>query len=69
VGLGGTIYAPNAIAVMQGSGGGSGGTSDANLAIQFITYDLQLGGNPVFHFVDRVGDATPVPDYGLVQVY
>jgi hypothetical protein len=61
--LTGGLYAPRAKISMSGGSGGSGG----NLTIQFVSYDLELGGNPTFHFVYR-DELLPHPlGYGLVK--
>lgn len=63
--MSGTVYAPSAKILMQGGAGGSGGGVD--LTIQFIAWDLELGGNASFHFIyDANFFATPTA-YGLIE--
>jgi hypothetical protein len=65
--MSGTVYAPGAEVDFGGSTCGSGGGADAQLALQFICWDLTLAGNNNFYFkYNRAFFAKPYA-YGLTQ--
>lgn len=65
--MSGTIYAPGAEVDFGGSTCGTSGGQDAQLALQFICWDLTLAGNNNFYFkYNRAAFASPFA-YGLVQ--
>jgi hypothetical protein len=63
----GTVYAPGAEVDFGGSTCGTSGGADAQLALQFICWDLTLAGNNSFYFkYNRAFFVSPFA-YGLVQ--
>jgi hypothetical protein len=65
--MSGTVYAPGAEVDFGGSSCGTGGGADAQLALQFICWDLTLAGNNNFYFkYNRAFFAKPYA-YGLTQ--
>lgn len=65
--MSGTMYAANGAVVFGGSTCGTGGGADAQLALQFICWDLTLAGNNNFYFkYSRAYFAKPYA-YGLTQ--
>jgi hypothetical protein len=65
--LSGTIYAKGAQVDFGGSTCGTGGGADAELALQFVCWDLTLAGSNNFYFkYNRAFFANPFA-YGLVQ--
>ena len=66
VNISGTLYAPKAKVLMNGTSGGAGGGS-VELLLQFISWDLEMSGNSAFHFFYSDAETTKWKDYGLVQ--
>jgi hypothetical protein len=65
--MSGTIYAHYAPVIFGGSTCGTGGGADAQLALQFICWDLNLAGDNNFYFkYSRAFFAKPYA-YGLTQ--
>ncbi len=65
--MSGTVYAPGGSVVFGGSSCGTGGGADAQLALQFVCWDLTLSGNNNFYFkYNRAYFAKPYA-YGLTQ--
>jgi len=65
--MSGTVYAPGAEVDFGGSTCGTGGGADAQLALQFVCWDLTLAGNNNFYFkYNRAYFAKPYA-YGLTQ--
>ena len=65
VNISGTLYAPSAKVLMNGTSGGQGGSVE--LLLQFIAWDLEMSGNSAFHFFYSDDDFARPKDYGLVQ--
>jgi hypothetical protein len=65
VDLSGTIYAPSAKVSLGGGSGGSGGGTD--LTLQFVSWDLELGGTSSFIFRYQTEKFTKPTDYGLIK--
>jgi len=65
--LSGTVYASGAQVTFGGNSCGSGGGSDAQLTLQFIVWDLTLGGSNNFYFAYRRNSFATPYGYGLVQ--
>lgn len=64
--MSGTIYAPSALIHMGGTSGGGGGPT-IRLTLQFISWDLEFGGNSSFVF-EYDSDTFVLPlEYGLVE--
>jgi len=64
--LQGTVYAPSGQVSLGGNCGGTGGTP-LELALQFISWDLEINGSCTFHFIYSVDGFANFPAYGLVQ--
>lgn len=67
VDISGTLYAPQAKIQMGGNSGGSGGSVNVNLLLQFIAWDLDISGNASFHLYYSDTEFARPKDYGLVQ--
>jgi hypothetical protein len=65
--LSGTLYAPSALVEFGGGSCGSGGGADDVTTLQFIAFDLTLGGNNNFFFGYRADSFTAPTFYGLVE--
>jgi hypothetical protein len=65
VDLSGTVYAPSAKVALSGGSGGSGGATDVTL--QFVCWDLELGGTSSFIFRYRTEKFAKPTDYGLIK--
>jgi hypothetical protein len=65
VDLSGTVYAPSAKVTLNGGSGGSGGATDVTL--QFVSWDLELGGTSSFIFRYRTEKFAKPTDYGLIK--
>ena len=65
--IGGTVYAPQAVVVMNGTSGGSQGGGDVELTLQFISWDLNIQGNAHFRFFYHSDQFVAPLGYGLVE--
>jgi len=65
--ISGTVYAPQAAVQMGGTSGGSQGSGDVELTLQFIAWDLSIQGNAHFRFFYHSDQFVAPPGYGLVE--
>ncbi|CAN5776568.1 hypothetical protein BH23CHL7_BH23CHL7_06300 [soil metagenome] len=65
--LSGTTYVPGAQVAFGGGSCGAGGGGDEVATLQFIAFDLSLGGNNNFYFGYRADSFTAPTFYGLVE--